>query len=120
MADESAEEEDAEWEGPLDMSGKSDAASGDIKLGAPDDHWHLHAIVRRLPTDFEPYGYRVRNGSDCSCGCKWFLQLEGHLSYDWGVCSNPVSPRCGLLTFEHMGCPHFELDPDLAAEPQSS
>jgi hypothetical protein len=29
---------------------------------------------------------------------------------DWGVCVNPVSPRVGLLTFEHQGCPQFEQD----------
>ena len=26
---------------------------------------------------------------------------------DWGVCANPKSPRAGLLTFEHQGCPEF-------------
>src|SRR5438105_7658427 len=76
---------------------------GSIRLGAPADHWHLHAICIRLPTDFEPSGYRVRTGPDCSCGCRWFLELQA-LPYDWGVCSNPQSPRCGLLTFEHQGC----------------
>jgi hypothetical protein len=29
---------------------------------------------------------------------------------DWGVCANPASPRVGLLTFEHQGCPQYEMD----------
>jgi hypothetical protein len=29
---------------------------------------------------------------------------------DWGVCTNSKSPRAGLLTFEHMGCPQYEWD----------
>jgi hypothetical protein len=66
------------------------------------------AVVTR-PLDFEPYGLRVREGAnDCSCGCKHFAKLQGGAGLDWGVCVNPHSHRCGLLTFEHMGCPHFE------------
>jgi hypothetical protein len=70
---------------------------------------HLHSICRNLPSDFEPYGKRERNGEpDCSVGCKHFLKLPGKLGYDWGVCANPASPRAGLLTFEHQGCEQFE------------
>jgi hypothetical protein len=69
---------------------------------------HLWSIVQHKPTDYEPYGYRKRDDLDCSCGCKYFLTLPGDLGMDWGVCTNPISPRCGLLTFEHMGCPFFE------------
>lgn len=29
---------------------------------------------------------------------------------DWGVCANAASPRVGLLTFEHQGCPQYEMD----------
>lgn len=47
-------------------------------------------------------------GTDCSWGCIFFHPLEGRLGSDWGVCHNPESPRCGLLTFEHMGCEHFK------------
>lgn len=74
-------------------------------------HEFLLQLVKRLPTDFEPYGARSRTddwGPDCSCGCKHFLELAGTLGYDWGVCSNGQSPRAGLLTFEHMGCRFFE------------
>lgn len=89
---------------------------GDLpKLGDPKEHWHLHAICIQLPTDYEPYGYRVRDHNDCSCGCKWFLPLQV-MPLDWGVCANPQSPRCGLLTFEHQGCQFFEYDPALDDE----
>ncbi len=76
-------------------------------------HEHLCRIVKHLPSDFEPYGNRSRTegwGPDCSCGCKHFLPLEGELRSDWGVCSNPTSPRVGLLTFEHQGCREFVED----------
>ncbi len=72
-------------------------------------HEHLHTICKHLPTDFEPCGQRKREAADCSCGCKWFMKLQA-FPYDWGVCANPKSPRCGLLTFEHQGCPEFEFD----------
>ena len=74
-------------------------------------HEPLLRIVKRLPSDFEPWGDRSRGedfGPDCSCGCRWFLPLEHGHRYDWGVCRNPISPRCGLLTFEHQGCREFE------------
>jgi len=74
-------------------------------------HKHLLSIMKRLPSDFEPYGDRSRDtdwGPDCSCGCKHYLTLEGKLGADWGVCANPASPRVGLLTFEHQGCREYE------------
>jgi len=49
-------------------------------------------------------------GPDCSCGCRWYVRLEPGLQLDWGICRNPASPRCGLLTFEHQGCRAFEAD----------
>jgi hypothetical protein len=73
----------------------------------------LHAILKKLPSDFEPWGDRSRENEwdlDCSCGCRWFVKLEGMLRFDWGICYNPASPRAGLLTFEHQGCPAFEGD----------
>jgi hypothetical protein len=84
-----------------------------------ETHEHLLTIVKRLPTDFGPYGERSREtdwGPDCSCGCRHFLPLEGRLRYDWGVCANPTSPRVGLLTFEHQGCRQFEHDEKRHAE----
>jgi hypothetical protein len=71
----------------------------------------LWKIVKKLPSDFQPYGQRSRYSIkpyDCSCGCKHYIELSSDLRYDWGVCINPKSPRCGLLTFEHMGCEVFE------------
>jgi len=49
--------------------------------------------------------------ADCSCGCRHYVPLEGKEGADWGVCTNPRSPRAGLLTFEHQGCEFFEDDP---------
>lgn len=76
-------------------------------------HQHLLEIVKKLPSDFEPYGERDREaawGPDCSCGCRHFIPLTGSLGNDWGICANPASPRCALLTFEHQGCPQFESE----------
>ncbi len=77
-------------------------------------HEALWAVVKKLPTDFEPYGKRKRCDGvihgDCSCGCRWFHKLAGTRGMDWGVCANPKSPRAGLLTFEHMGCAKYERD----------
>ena len=78
---------------------------------ADTTHDDLLGILRKLPSDFEPWGQRSREddwGPDCSCGCRWFIRLQADLNLDWGVCSNPGSPRCGLLTFEHQGCREFE------------
>jgi hypothetical protein len=75
-------------------------------------HEHLWQIVRKLPTDFEPYGQMKRQTIfDCSCGCRWYHVLAGRRGQDWGVCANERSPRAGLLTFEHQGCLEFEEDP---------
>lgn len=76
----------------------------------------LLQIVRRLDTDYEPFGSTEHNGSDCSCGCRHFVKLAHEIGNDWGVCTNPESPRVGLLTFEHQGCGTFEattVDPSL-------
>ena len=76
-------------------------------------HEALWAVAKKLPTDFEPYGKRKRSDvspGDCSCNCRWFHKVAGMQGLDWGVCANPKSPRAGLLTFEHMGCPQYEWD----------
>ena len=74
----------------------------------------LWKILKVLPTDYTDYGGEcVRWESmdkaypDCSCGCKFFHELDGEKGSDWGVCTNPKSPRAGLLTWEHQageGC----------------
>ena len=79
-------------------------------------HEKLWQIVRRLNTDYEPFGKAEREGPDCSGGCCHFIKLAGDVGNDWGVCSNPESPRAGLLTFEHQGCAAFEAMTDGAAE----
>lgn len=80
----------------------------------------LWTLCRKLPTDFTPWGGRDRGtaepSADCSCGCRHFILLAGKLGDDWGVCANPQSPRAGLLTFEHQGCPQFESE----TEPQAA
>jgi len=78
-------------------------------------HDRLLELAVEMDSDFEPYWKRSReDGADCSCGCRHFATLEGVLGADWGVCMNKKSPRAGLLTFEHQGCPEFEagLDED--------
>ena len=89
-------------------------------------HELFWTICRKLPTDFQPCGARDRDTADpcadCSCGCRHFVPLAGDLGADWGVCANASSPRAGLLTFEHQGCPQFEPVPDegaVAAEAES-
>jgi hypothetical protein len=76
-------------------------------------HEALFTIVKKLPSDFAPWGERPRDderGPDCSSGCRWYVRLEPGLQHDWGVCRNSASPRSGLLTFEHQGCRQFEAD----------
>ncbi len=73
-------------------------------------HNQLHLVCIQRPTDFAPYGIRLRNSADCSCGCRHYVLLEGKEGADWGVCANPRSPRAGLLTFEHQGCEFFESE----------
>lgn len=78
-----------------------------------DLHNNLLALVKKSLWDYTPYGSIDREstdeyGSDCSCGCKFYLPLKGKIGSDWGVCHNPESHRCGLLTSEHQGCYKFE------------
>lgn len=76
-------------------------------------HRLLWALCRKLPEDYEPWGVEENRAADCSCGCKWASWLEDEPA-DWLVCTNPMSHRAGLLTFEHMGCRSFE--PALSCE----
>jgi hypothetical protein len=82
-------------------------------------HKLLLKVMRRLPEDYDPWGKVIRWSDphqaylDCSCGCKYFNPMEGQAGADWGVCMNVKSHRAGLLTFEHQGCQHFKLDPEL-------
>lgn len=68
-----------------------------------------HSLLKKVCRNWQDYMKGKMGvdayGSDCSCGCKYFIELQD--SGDWGVCYNPESQRAGLLTWEHMGCPHF-------------
>lgn len=86
-------------------------------------HEELWPVCKKLPSDFEPYGMRSRDGCekgeewrDCSCGCAWYHVLIGEARHDWGICANRESPRAGLLTFEHQGCPKYESEPNSGDE----
>ncbi len=70
-------------------------------------HDELWNVRHRSLQDYRPHGKHERDGSDCSCGCAFYHRLDGPRGFDWGVCFNPESYRCGLLTFEHQGCPNF-------------
>ncbi len=83
-----------------------------------DTHEILLSITKRLPTDYSDYGGTVERWEhpeefypDCSSGCRHYRRLVSKQKMfedaDWGVCTNPRSPRAGLLTFEHQaghGC----------------
>lgn len=104
-----------------------------------NEHDRLLQIMPKLETDYAPWGKVQRwlewneRYPDCSGGCRWARWLEDigegdetqHLSMDWLVCTNPESPRCGSLTFEHQagfGCfalqdaDQKELDEYLASQ----
>lgn len=78
------------------------------KINIPQDP--LWNVVKTLPSDYTDYGGTVERWAteedypDC-CSCKYFRRLIGEYEdvedADWGVCTNPLSPRAGLLTFEH-------------------
>ena len=68
----------------------------------------LLKVVRKLKTDYHPFGKTEPEESDCASGCRHFLGLTGDAGREWGVCANPASPRGGLLTFVHQGCTAFE------------
>jgi hypothetical protein len=96
-----------------------------------DERYRTHELllkrVKQLPGDYKPWGEVEREDprapggwwADCSGTCRHYFQLQDvrdeQISYDWGVCTNPESHRCGLLTFEHQGCPKFEYDEEEGA-----
>ena len=86
------------------------------KSKAMEPALNLQTVLRKRITDYKPWG-RVERWEkpdeeypDCSCGCKHFKPLyneKTQIDCDYGVCTNPNSARCGLLTFEHQagkGC----------------
>lgn len=91
----------------------------------------LFRSLKCLPEDYKPWGQTDKDDpaapggwwADCSSGCRYYLVLadvgEERLSMDWGICVNPKSHRCGLLTFEHQGCPAFEYDEEEGARSEA-
>jgi hypothetical protein len=98
------------------------AEAGQAELGiSPIVHADILRRFRKLPGDYAPWGDVDRDAPehnhlpyvDCSAGCDHFLPLHEALGLDdWGVCVNPDSHRCGLLTFEHQGCHEAEIVSD--------
>jgi hypothetical protein len=86
-------------------------------VGGDADHRRLWEVCR----DQSEYILASHQGStapNCS-GCRYLMPLEGAHGTDWGVCTEPRSPRAGLLTFEHMGCSFFEQEPvETEAQPK--
>ena len=67
--------------------------------------WHvvLWSVCRRT----KKYDYGKQYKDQCE-SCMWYKRLAGRSGDDWGMCANKRSSRHGLLTFEHMGCKHFQ------------
>lgn len=76
------------------------------------NHEVLLSITKRLSTDYTDYGGKIERWQhpeefypDCSTGCRYYRRIVDvsgeQADSDWGVCTNPRSPRAGLLTFEH-------------------
>lgn len=68
------------------------------------DGTHERYVRRLYLVDGKPPEFK----SEQCCSCKFYVPLSGTLGADWGVCSNPRSPRDCLLTFEHDGCQFHE------------
>ncbi len=88
----------------------------------------LFAITRRLESDYPEYEAAslaeldddeidlvdpktpINDGKDCAAGCKFRAQLAHPLSWSgFYLCTNPESPRKGLLTWKHQaGATCFE------------
>ena len=80
-----------------------------MQAGNPSDE--LWDICLTIPSDWEPHGQRKFHGRredrpDCDT-CRWFVELF-RTGPDWGVCTNPESPRRGALTFREQGCWQYE------------
>lgn len=87
-----------------------------------DKDFNLLDLCKVLDTDYSEYGGKIRRHndpdyrySDCSGGCKHFIPLYNEkyrdADFNFGVCTNKKSKRCGLLTFERQagfGC--FEVE----------
>lgn len=86
------------------------SGSRHYKKRIQDRHKELWLVCRDKKSYEDGTDTDNHNKPDCSCGCKFFHTLGGIVGMDWGVCCCQESPRAGLLTFEHMGCPCWAYD----------
>ena len=66
----------------------------------------FHSITKRLESDFPPLGEDEEMPAGqrcCNTGCKWRVLLNWGAPSDFHVCTNPMSPRAGLLTEGEQG-----------------
>src|SRR5262245_35212362 len=74
-----------------------------------NDKAHFHSChdrwLERMTATPESPEYDIY--ADQCGGCRFFLHLTDAFKFDWGVCSNPKSPRDGLATFEHDQCREY-------------
>lgn len=80
------------------------------------EHKQLLDIVIRLDTDTAPD--EVKNLKGCSVGCLYAVYFEHYLPGDgqeaeWWVCTNPNSPRHGMLTLQDQASACFVPDKKL-------
>jgi hypothetical protein len=74
------------------------------RKGRGDEPTTTHQQLWNVCRDKEAYESGLAYHYDCSAQCYWYHELLGQRGQDWGICTNPKSPRAGLPTFEHMGC----------------
>jgi hypothetical protein len=67
------------------------------------DRWMERRNRRQEDPDYKDEWYAEQCG-----GCRFFVQLQGLSSADWGGCSSAKSPFDGRVMFEHDGCEFFE------------
>jgi hypothetical protein len=78
------------------------------RKGRGDEPTTTHQQLWNVCRDKEAYESGLAYHYDCSAQCYWYHELLGQRGQDWGICTNPKSPRAGLPTFEHMGCQYYE------------
>jgi hypothetical protein len=71
----------------------------------------LHRRIRVLQTAKNGAPETIRTSDLCLRRPNYYPLADmpdETISNDWGVCTNPRSHRCSLLTFEHQGCKNFQ------------
>jgi hypothetical protein len=81
-------------------------------------HDELWKIVKKLPSDFEPYGQRNRDTDEpsegCSSGCIHFAKLEGKLGYDGAYARTQKVRARPCSRSSTWAAPEFEAEKDTA------